>query len=125
VVLAAGCRDQRELGLGERERSAGVIVLAHSPYPVRSTLLATVSPAWTIYGRRLGRTGRNVWRWPKTQLSQLLQMVEQGEEVVIARAGVPIARPDPAQRRLRRPVGWAVRGAAVTRLLLDTHLLLG
>jgi prevent-host-death family protein len=28
----------------------------------------------------------------KTQLSQLLQMVEQGEEVVIARAGVPIAR---------------------------------
>ena len=28
----------------------------------------------------------------KTQLSQLLQEVEQGEEVVIARAGVPIAR---------------------------------
>ena len=28
----------------------------------------------------------------KTHLSQLLQEVEQGEEVVIARAGVPIAR---------------------------------
>ncbi len=28
----------------------------------------------------------------KTQLSRLLQEVEQGEEVVIARAGVPIAR---------------------------------
>jgi len=28
----------------------------------------------------------------KTQLSQLLQMVEQGEEVVIARASMPIAR---------------------------------
>ena len=28
----------------------------------------------------------------KTQLSQLLHVVEQGEEVVIARAGVPIAR---------------------------------
>ena len=28
----------------------------------------------------------------KTQLSQLLHLVEQGEEVVIARAGVPIAR---------------------------------
>ena len=28
----------------------------------------------------------------KTQLSQLLQVVEQGEEVVIARAGIPIAR---------------------------------
>ena len=28
----------------------------------------------------------------KTQLSQLLHLVEKGEEVVIARAGVPIAR---------------------------------
>ena len=28
----------------------------------------------------------------KTQLSQLLHLVEQGEEVVIARAGEPIAR---------------------------------
>jgi prevent-host-death family protein len=28
----------------------------------------------------------------KTHLSQLLQQVEQGEEVVIARAGVPVAR---------------------------------
>lgn len=28
----------------------------------------------------------------KTQLSQLLHVVEQGEEVVIARAGVPVAR---------------------------------
>ena len=28
----------------------------------------------------------------KTQLSQLLHVVEQGEDVVIARAGVPIAR---------------------------------
>jgi antitoxin (DNA-binding transcriptional repressor) of toxin-antitoxin stability system len=29
----------------------------------------------------------------KTQLFRLLQEVEQGQEVVIARAGVPIARP--------------------------------
>lgn len=28
----------------------------------------------------------------KTHLSQLLQDIEQGEEVVIARAGVPVAR---------------------------------
>jgi len=28
----------------------------------------------------------------KTHLSQLLQQVEQGQEVVIARSGVPIAR---------------------------------
>jgi len=29
----------------------------------------------------------------KTQLSQLLHLVEKGEEVVIARAGVPVAAP--------------------------------
>lgn len=38
----------------------------------------------------------------KTHLSQLLQDVQQGEEVVIARSGVPIARlvawKDPAQQ---------------------------
>ncbi|HET7584761.1 MAG TPA: type II toxin-antitoxin system prevent-host-death family antitoxin [Gemmatimonadaceae bacterium] len=28
----------------------------------------------------------------KTQLSKLLERVEQGEEVIIARAGVPVAR---------------------------------
>lgn len=39
----------------------------------------------------------------KTQLSQLLQEVEQGKEVVIARAGVPIAR----------LVGWQVQAQPV------------
>ena len=33
----------------------------------------------------------------KTHLSQLLQQVEQGQEVVIARSGVPIARLVPWQ----------------------------
>ena len=54
-MLAAGCRDHRELGLGERERSGGVIALAHPPNPVGSTLLYTVSPAWSIFGGRPGR----------------------------------------------------------------------
>lgn len=40
----------------------------------------------------------------KTHLSQLLQEVEQGEEVVIARAGVPIARSDAGADQLRRGV---------------------
>ncbi len=47
----------------------------------------------------------------KTHLSQLLQEVEQGEEVVIARAGVPIARLVPWRPAVQRvaPPG-AMRG---------------
>lgn len=40
----------------------------------------------------------------KTQLSKLIQMVEQGEEVVIARAGKPVVkltRLEPAKRTIR------------------------
>ena len=50
----------------------------------------------------------------KTRLSQLLQDVERGEDVVIARAGVPIARLTPWCRE-RQPVGppGAMRGAIV------------
>ena len=47
----------------------------------------------------------------KTQLSQLLQEVEQGQDVVIARAGVPIARLvawHPAERTVAAP--GAMRG---------------
>ena len=38
----------------------------------------------------------------KTHLSKLMEAVERGEEVIIARAGRPVARlaPLPAQRRL-------------------------
>ena len=47
----------------------------------------------------------------RTQLSQLLHQVEQGEEVVIARAGVPIA-PLVARQAPNRPVAGpgAMRG---------------
>ena len=43
----------------------------------------------------------------KTQLSRLLQAVEDGEEIVIARAGKPVARlvPHNAEGRRREP-GW-------------------
>jgi prevent-host-death family protein len=40
----------------------------------------------------------------KTQLSKLLARVEAGEEVVIARAGKPVARLVPAAPRKRRRV---------------------
>jgi prevent-host-death family protein len=42
----------------------------------------------------------------KTHLSRLLQKVAQGEEVTIARAGVPIARLVPIETRKKiRPLG--------------------
>jgi prevent-host-death family protein len=47
----------------------------------------------------------------KTHLSRLLERVEEGQEVVIARAGRPIARLVPYRpRRARRmPGGWEGR----------------
>lgn len=42
----------------------------------------------------------------KTQLSQLLARVESGEDVVIARGGVPVARLVPVQDVPPRPVGF-------------------
>ena len=42
----------------------------------------------------------------KTQLSKLLADVEQGEEVVIARRGKPVARLVKYERRKRPPLGW-------------------
>lgn len=42
----------------------------------------------------------------KTHLSRLLQRVAQGEEVTIARAGVPVARLVPARAEVsQRPLG--------------------
>ena len=46
----------------------------------------------------------------KTQLSRLLERVAGGEEVVIARAGRPVARLVPIRRpRPRPPGGWRGR----------------
>ncbi len=46
----------------------------------------------------------------KTHLSRLLEAVERGEDVVIARAGKPVARLVPAHSRgTRRPGAWKGR----------------
>jgi len=44
----------------------------------------------------------------KTHLSKLLDRVEQGEEIIIARAGRPVAKLVPIPRRTepRKPGGW-------------------
>ncbi len=47
----------------------------------------------------------------KTHFSKLLARVEKGQEVVIARAGRPIARLVPNVSESRRPVFGADRGA--------------
>jgi len=49
----------------------------------------------------------------KTHLSRLLVRVENGEEIVIARSGVPIARLVPADRRSAQRALGADAGAVV------------
>jgi len=46
----------------------------------------------------------------KTHLSRLVERVEGGEEVVIARAGRPVARLVPIERRTRPRVLGSLRG---------------
>jgi len=41
----------------------------------------------------------------KTTLSQLVEQVESGEDIVLARAGTPVARIVPFQRSARRTLG--------------------
>ena len=43
----------------------------------------------------------------KTHLSRLLQRVAAGEEVTIARSGVPVARLVPVEPTSKRPLGFA------------------
>lgn len=47
----------------------------------------------------------------KTNLSELVDRAAQGEEIVIAKAGVPMARLVPlvTKERLRKPGGWEDR----------------
>lgn len=46
----------------------------------------------------------------KTQLSRILERVERGEEVVISRAGTPVARVVPLAGSVRRPGRGMLRG---------------
>lgn len=46
----------------------------------------------------------------KTQLSRIIERVERGEEVVISRAGTPVAKVVPLPARARRQGRGALRG---------------
>lgn len=51
----------------------------------------------------------------KTQLSRILERVESGEEIIISRAGTPVAKVVPLTRRTDRRAGGSLAG----RLVLD------
>ena len=50
----------------------------------------------------------------KTNLSRIIERVEHGEEIVISRAGNPVAKVVPLVRRLDRTGRGSLRGKLVT-----------
>ncbi|MFB7877402.1 type II toxin-antitoxin system Phd/YefM family antitoxin [Nocardia sp. NPDC056064] len=49
----------------------------------------------------------------KTNLSRIIERVEQGEEIVISRAGTPVAKVVPLSRRVNRTGRGSLRGRLV------------
>ncbi len=58
----------------------------------------------------------------KTHLSKLIRRVLQGEEIVIARAGRPVARLVPAAQRPARRAPGSARGQAAVAADFDAPL---
>jgi prevent-host-death family protein len=58
----------------------------------------------------------------KTHLSRLLDRVSQGEEIIIAKAGRPVARLVPVRERLQRRVPGSAVGQAVMSEDFDAPL---
>jgi prevent-host-death family protein len=49
----------------------------------------------------------------KTQLSRIIERVERGEEIVISRAGKPVAKVVPIRRQVHRTAGGSLKGVLV------------
>jgi prevent-host-death family protein len=49
----------------------------------------------------------------KTNLSRIIERVERGEEIIISRAGQPVAKVIPLERKARRAGRGALRGVLV------------
>jgi prevent-host-death family protein len=49
----------------------------------------------------------------KTNLSRIVERVERGEEIIISRAGTPVARMIPLVRRVNRTKRGSLRGKLV------------
>jgi len=58
----------------------------------------------------------------KTHLSQLLNQVRQGEEIIIARDGIPVARLIPMENQLTRRAPGTARGKIVISADFDAPL---
>jgi prevent-host-death family protein len=50
----------------------------------------------------------------KTNLSRIIERVEHGEEIIISRAGTPVAKIVPLTRRVSRTGRGSLRGRLVT-----------
>ena len=50
----------------------------------------------------------------KTNLSRIIEWVERGEEIIISRAGHPVAKVIPLTRRVERTGRGSLRGKLVT-----------
>ncbi len=61
-------------------------------------------------------------REAKTHLSRLLERVRQGEEIVISKAGIPIAKLSPIQQRPKRRVPGMDKGKVVIHPNFDDPL---
>jgi len=46
----------------------------------------------------------------KTQLSRIVERVESGEEIILSRAGTPVAKVVPLVRRVNRTAGGSLAG---------------
>lgn len=49
----------------------------------------------------------------KTNLSRIIERVERGEEIIISRAGQPVAKVIPLTRKLRRTGRGSLRGRLI------------
>ncbi len=49
----------------------------------------------------------------KTQLSRIVERVEHGEEIILSRAGTPVAKVVPLVRRVNRTSRGSLKGALV------------
>ncbi len=49
----------------------------------------------------------------KTNLSRIIERVERGEEIVISRAGTPVAKVVPLTHKVRRTARGSLRGSLV------------
>lgn len=58
----------------------------------------------------------------KTHLSQILQEVEGGREVIISRSGVPVARLVPATKKKHRRLAGSAKGRVVIHSNFDDPL---